>query len=47
MPATPGSDERHRWAFDGDDPYIVCPCGEYRDALTGRVIREGDGTHAD
>ena len=32
-------EHEHRWAFDGDDPYIVCRCGEVRDALTGRVIR--------
>lgn len=37
----------HRWAFDGDDPYIVCRCGEYRDALTGNVIVKGDGSHDD
>lgn len=29
----------HRWAFDGDDPYVICECGERRDALSGRVIR--------
>lgn len=33
---------RHSWRFDGDDPYVECSfCGEYRDALTGRVIRAG------
>ena len=32
----------HGWAFDGDDPYIICAwCDEMRDALNGRVIRPG------
>lgn len=32
----------HTWRFDGDDPYVFCHwCGEYRDALTNRVIRRG------
>ena len=31
----------HSWRFDGDGPYVECAlCGEYRDALTGRVLRE-------
>lgn len=34
--------KKHTWQFDGDDPYIECHwCGEYRDALTGLVIRKG------
>lgn len=33
---------KHSFRFDGDDPYIECVyCGEYRDALSGRVIRTG------
>jgi hypothetical protein len=32
----------HHFRFDGDDPYIVCDhCWEMRDAITGRVIKEG------
>ena len=34
--------KKHSWRFDGDDPYTICHyCGEIRDALTGRVIKEG------
>lgn len=34
--------KRHTWQFDGDDPYIECCwCGEYRDALTGAVLKPG------
>ena len=33
----------HSWRFDGDDPYLVCECGERRDALAGRVITTGTG----
>ena len=29
---------RHDWRFDGDDPYVICACGERRDALTGKPI---------
>lgn len=33
----------HSWRFDGDDPYIVCVfCGAMQDALTGRVVKEGE-----
>jgi hypothetical protein len=35
----------HSWRFDGDDPYVLCDCGERRDALTGRIITRG--THND
>ena len=28
----------HRWQFDGDDPYVVCQCGQRRDALSGRIV---------
>lgn len=32
----------HSWKFYGDDPYIECIyCGEFCDALTGQVLREG------
>lgn len=32
----------HSWRFDGDDLYVECAfCGQYQDALTGGVIREG------
>ncbi len=32
----------HTWRWDGDDPRIFCHwCGEMRDALTGRVMRDG------
>lgn len=35
-------DGGHSWRFDGDDPYTECVfCGEFRDALSGRVIRPG------
>lgn len=33
----------HRWKFDGDDPYLICDCGERRDSGTGRVITKGTG----
>ena len=30
----------HSFRFDGNDLYVECVyCGEYRDALSGRVIR--------
>ncbi len=33
---------KHSWVFDGDNPYIICVyCDEMRDAINGRVIREG------
>jgi hypothetical protein len=33
----------HAWRFWGDDPYLICDrCGQLQDALSGRVIREGD-----
>jgi hypothetical protein len=39
MPNTKESGKHeHSWRFDGDDPYVVCSCGERRDALTNRVI---------
>jgi len=32
----------HTWEFDGDDPYIICHwCGEVRDAISGRTIKQG------
>ena len=35
-------DRAHSWTFDGDDPYVICSyCDEMRDALNGRVIRQG------
>lgn len=41
-PASVRDDKKHSWRFDGDDPYVVCHyCGEYRDAITGRVIKRG------
>jgi hypothetical protein len=30
-------EHRHDWRFDGDDPYIVCACGERRNVLTGQI----------
>lgn len=34
--------KKHTWRFDGDDPYVFCHwCGQYQDALTGRIIRPG------
>lgn len=35
------SEHSHDWRFDGDDPYIICRCGEVRDAISGRVITSG------
>lgn len=33
----------HSWRFWGDDPYVECVhCGQIRDALTDRVMRQGD-----
>lgn len=34
----------HRWRFWGDDPYVVCECGESRDAITGLIVRDGQFT---
>lgn len=32
----------HSWAFDGDDPRIICIfCDEMRDAISGEVVRAG------
>jgi len=34
--------KHHSWRYDGDDPYLICHyCGEIRDALTGRVVKQG------
>lgn len=31
----------HSTRFDGDDPYTICVyCGETRDALTGRIVKQ-------
>lgn len=32
---------KHSWKFWGDDPYLICECGEIRDALNGTVIKKG------
>ena len=32
---------KHVWRFWGDDPYVICECDEIRDAISGRVIKEG------
>lgn len=33
-------DGKHSWKFDGDDPYVeCCYCGQYQDAISGRVIK--------
>lgn len=34
-------EHKHAFRFDGDDPYLVCVCGQYEDAMTGRVITYG------
>lgn len=36
------SEHKHTWSWDGDDPYLKCDkCGAIQDALTGRIVREG------
>ena len=41
-PFSKREDGDHAWHFDCDNPYIVCAwCDEMRDALKGRVMREG------
>lgn len=33
------SDHVHHFSFWGDDPYLICECGQVLDALTGRLVR--------
>lgn len=34
----------HDFRYWGDDPYLICSkCDEVRDALTGRIVRIGEG----
>lgn len=33
------SGHQHSWRFWGDDPYVICDCGEVQDAISGQIIR--------